>query len=336
MPRVSVVLPARNAEDTLQRAAQSCLGQSYSDLELIIVDDGSTDRTTSIASDLEKSDCRVSFVRFDVSVGVSGAIEKGRQLASGSLIARMDADDVSHPERIEKQVKLLDSDPTLAGCGTSVRLVGAPAADPGRGLSEHVRWLNGLNESDQLAAERFIDSPIANPTSVVRASVLDSLGGYFDPDWAEDYDLWLRFLEAGEKLLNLPQILFDWHDSKTRLTRSSERYSPERFSQAKAHYIARLPLALERRVEIAGAGPIGKRLARDLASEGVSVHRFYEVNPRRLGEKIGGVKVVDYSLLKSGSALLISAVGLPGARARIRELAIGSGFREGSDFFCAA
>ena len=336
MPRVSVILPVYNADKTLYSAAKSCLDQTYKDLELIIIDDGSTDRSAEISNSLVSSDSRVSFIRCDENVGVSSAIEKGRRISSGSFIARMDADDMSHPDRIKKQVEVLDANSSLSGCGTSVRLMNAPRTDPGRGFSAYVNWLNGLNDVESLASQRFIDSPIANPSSMVRSSDLAMVGGFSDPEWAEDYDLWLRFLDAGMKLMNIPEVLFDWYDSMTRLTRSSDRYSLARFSQAKAHYISKLKLAIDNGVEIAGAGPIGKRIANDIISEGISVNRFYEVNERRIGKFIHGVEVFGYSSLRSGASMLISAVARPGAREIIRESAISSGFCEGVDYFCVA
>lgn len=336
MPRVSVILPVYNADKTLYSAAKSCLDQTYKDLELIIIDDGSTDRSAEISNSLVSSDPRVSFIQCDENVGVSSAIEKGRRISSGSFIARMDADDMSHPDRIKKQVEVLDANSSLSGCGTSVRLMNAPRTDPGRGFSAYVNWLNGLNDVESLASQRFIDSPIANPSSMVRSSDLAMVGGFSDPEWAEDYDLWLRFLDAGMKLMNIPEVLFDWYDSMTRLTRSSDRYSLARFSQAKAHYISKLKLAIDNGVEIAGAGPIGKRIANDIISEGISVNRFYEVNERRIGKFIHGVEVFGYSSLRSGASMLISAVARPGAREIIRESAISSGFCEGVDYFCVA
>jgi hypothetical protein len=336
MPRVSIVLPVLDADATLQRAVSSCLTQSFTDLELIIVDDASADRSPEIADQFSRVDPRVSVIYLERHSGVAAAAEAGRRAAGGQFVARMDADDASHPERIARQVAVMDLDAGLSGCGTAVRLIGAPASDPGRGFAEHVRWANGLNCPNQLAAERFIDSPVVNPTSMVRAGVLESVGGHADPEWAEDYDLWLRLLEGGSRLLNIEEELLDWHDSRGRLTRSSPRYSAAMFSKAKAHYLSRIPKVKASGVEIAGAGPVGKRLARDLAVEGVQTGCFYEVNPRRLGEWIGGIEVRDHSAMRCGASVLLAAVGVPGARARIRGLALAAGYREGIDFFCVA
>ena len=248
----------------------------------------------------------------------------------------MDADDFSYSERFMYQVNLFESDPTMTACGTAVRLIGAPSADPGRGFLNYVDWVNSLNAPNSIASQRFIDSPVANPTSMIRANDLEKVGGFSDPTWAEDYDLWLNFLSRKMRITNLKKVLLDWHDSPNRLTRSSSRYSLNNFSKAKAHYLAKLPNVLSKGIEIAGAGPIGKRLARDLKDQGVKVTRFYELDQKKINQKINEIPVHDYSDLKYKSETLVSAVCRPGAREKIRNIASSSGYIEGENFFCAA
>ena len=135
----------------------------------------------------------------------------------------------------------------------------------------------------------------------------------------------------------MPEILFDWYDSDARLTRTHERYSQENFLRAKAHYLAKLPAVRAGGVAICGAGPTGKRIGRLLIGEGVDVRAFYEVNPRRIGEAIAGVPVLDQvAMRRAAGVVMLGAVGLPGARERIRGLAEDQGFVEGEDFYCVA
>ena len=248
----------------------------------------------------------------------------------------MDADDFSYPERFMYQVDLFESDPTMTACGTAVRLMGAPSTDPGRGFLNYVDWVNSLNAPHKIDSQRFIDSPVANPTSMIRASALEKVGGFSDPTWAEDYDLWLNFLSRKMRITNIKKVLLDWHDSPKRLTRSSSRYSLNNFSKAKAHYLAKLPNVLSKGIEIAGAGPIGKRLARDLKDQGVKVTRFYELDRKKINQKINEIPVHGYSDLKYKSETLVSAVCRPGAREKIRNVASSSGYIEGENFFCTA
>ena len=168
----------------------------------------------------------------------------------------MDADDFSYPERFMHQVDLFESDPTMTACGTAVRLMGAPSADPGRGFLNYVDWVNALNAPNAVASQRFIDSPVANPTSMIRANDLEKVGGFSDPTWAEDYDLWLNLLNRKRRITNIKKVLLDWHDSPKRLTRSSSRYSLNNFSKAKAHYLAKLPNTYQ---------PLGIEISEELA-----------------------------------------------------------------------
>ena len=123
-----------------------------------------------------------------------------------------------------------------------------------------------------------------------------------------------------------------------RATRTQSRYAQDNFQRAKAHYLARLPAVRACGVDIAGAGPIGKKLARRLKRDhGVTVGSFFEVSEKRIGNAIDGVPVLPSDALSdSPHRVLVGAVGLPGARETIRELARDAGYTEGLDFFCVA
>jgi hypothetical protein len=143
-------------------------------------------------------------------------------------------------------------------------------------------------------------------------------------------------MESGAVFGKIPEVLLQWRDSTTRLTRSDTAYGDRARHRMRAHYLSRLPAIRERGVAIAGAGPIGKELAQALLQEGAAVHGFFEVNPRRIGEIIHGIEVADSAQLGSRwrDAILLSAVGVPGGREKVRTMAVGAGFREGYDFWC--
>ncbi|MGI9243539.1 MAG: glycosyltransferase family 2 protein [Verrucomicrobiales bacterium] len=329
---ISVVITAKDAEATLGEAVESCLQQSYSDFELLLVDNASSDSTRAIVDAIADSRVRV----FSCAGSHVEAHRLGIAESSGEFIARMDADDVAHPDRLARQVELLAGDASLSACTCDVRVCsrGRPI---GKGFLDYVDWLNGLLTPQDITRERFIESPVVHPAAMMRRQALESVGGYREVEWAEDYDLWLRFLEAGHRIGKVPELLFDWYDSDSRLTRTHQRYTQDQFLRAKAHYLARIPAVRTGGVEICGAGPIGKRIGRLLIGEGVRVGAFYEVNPRRIGETIAGVPVLDQvELQHRGDTVVLGAVGLPGARNLIRGLVGELGFVEGEDFFCVA
>jgi glycosyltransferase involved in cell wall biosynthesis len=344
MPTVSIVMPARDAEGTLGMAIESCLAQTLPDFELILVDHGSLDGTFSVMKKYARRDSRIDVLKKPRGAPFVSVANLAWQESRGDLIARMDADDFAYPARLQHQVRFLADHPAIAACGTLVRIRKRRTADssahtePDQGYADYESWINALVTPADIAAQRFIDSPLANPTTLVRRSALERFGGYADPEWAEDYDLWLRLLEAGETLGKVEKVLLDWFDSDTRSTRTIDRYSQDQFQRAKAHYLARLPLVRQRGVSICGAGPIGKKLARRLRGDhGVTIGAFFEVSESRIGNAIHGIPVLPAeALADSPRRVLIGAVGLPGARDQIRELALGSGYREGLDFFCVA
>jgi len=340
-PSISIILPARNAQETLPLAIESCLAQTLPDFELFLVDHGSSDKTFSLMKKYVRRDARVRAARAPEGSTFVEALNFCTREAGGDLLVRMDADDFSYVDRLQHQANYMNEHPEVAACGSLVRIrlrqSDLSGAEPMSGYAEYEKWLNEIVTPIEVATERFIDSPIANPTAMIRREVMEQLGGYHEVEWAEDYDLWLRMLHAGEQIGKVDKVLLDWYDSETRITRTSERYSQDNFLKAKAFYLAKEPLVKERGVSVAGAGPIGKKLARWLTEFGVRLECFLEVNERRIGNEIAGTLVREGNCLKKAQGtVLIGAVGLSGAREKIRNLARLADFVEGKDFFCVA
>ncbi|MEM1085659.1 MAG: glycosyltransferase [Verrucomicrobiota bacterium] len=327
MPRVSVVLPFRDAAPTIQEAVQSVLDQGFSDLEVIAVDDGSSDASVARLDTIR--DQRLRLLSNEGPAGIVGALNAGLAAASGEWILRMDADDLSLPGRVEAQLEAGASGADVVACGA--RLVDGC----GDGMNRYVEWVNALQHPDEIAVSRFIECPVIHPTAMMRRDRLEALGGYREVPWAEDHDLWLRMLEAGCRFEKVPGVHLLWRDSPRRLTRRDPRYDDRARSRMRAHHLSRLPAVKQSGVVIAGAGPIGKRLARDLLEEGSKLRGFFEVSPRRIGQKIHGVEVVSAEQVATRwrDAVLLGAVGLEGGREQIRELAQAAGRREGADFW---
>ncbi len=339
-PLVSVVMPARNAAATVCEAIESLQRQDLPHLEIVLVDHRSRDATLPLMRAKAAGDPRIRLLQ--CSGTFVEAANLAWQKASGTFIARMDSDDLAAPGRLRLQLDFLLARPDLAACGTLVRIRKRGAdgsfSPPDGGYLRYEKWVNSLVEPEDIAAQRFIDSPMPNPTAMVRREVLEALGGYHDPAWAEDYDFWLRLLEAGHRLGKVPHVLLDWHDSGNRSTRTAERYSQTRFQEAKARYLARLDTVRKLGVVLCGAGPIGKEMASLLRREGIRVRAFLEVNPRRIGNQIGGAPVHGIDRVGDfvGKAILLPAVGRGNGRETIRQVLRAAGFLEGETFFCVA
>jgi hypothetical protein len=330
-PRISIVMPFRNAAATLPEALASVLAQEFGDWELLVVDDHSTDRSAEVVRALAGGDARVRLLSNEGPPGVVGASVTAGRAAAGEWLARMDADDVSHPERLSRQWAMAQSRPELdvIGCGVEI------LSPQGDGMVRHVDWVNSLMEPQEIANARFIENPMVHPSSLMRKTAVEAAGGYLEVPWAEDHDLFLRMLERGSVFGKVPETLLQWRDSPGRLTRSDPRYGDACRHRMRAHFLSRMAAVRERGVAIAGAGPIGKTLALELQARGVTVRGFFDVHPRRIGETIHGAEVagLDQFGRRWREAVLLSAVGVPGGREEVAELAGNAGYVEGSDFW---
>src|SRR5690606_31191948 len=309
-PRLSILLPCRDAAEHLGDAIASLEAQTFTDYEVLAVDDGSTDGTASVLEAWAARDRRVRVIRTPRR-GLVPALATALEAATGELIARMDADDVAEPERLARQVALLDARPDVVACGTRVRYFPRAAVRDGARRYEH--WLNSLTEPDELARDLFVECPIAHPALVARRAAVLAAGGYRDPGWPEDYDLVLRLWAAGGRLANVPEVLLHWRERPDRSSRTDPRYSADAFRRCQGHHLrrallragpgsgdaARGPVAGKdggrtagRPALVWGAGPVGKLFARELLRQGVPLAGFVDLDPRKIGQRIYDVPVV--------------------------------------------
>ena len=336
-PVISVLLPVRDAERTLEAAIQSICEQTTSNWELLIVDDGSSDASPAIA---EAAAARDGWQRIRVlrrpALGLVAALTAGLKLAKGSFIARMDADDIAMPDRLALQLELLLSRPDI---GVASCLVGFGGdAEAGRGYAEHVRWLNTLVTPEAMALSRFVESPLAHPSALFRRELVELHGGYRAGAFPEDYELWLRWFDAGVRFAKVERPLLMWNDSGQRLSRTDQRYRPEAFYAIKCCWLGRhlaRTLSPDRPVWLWGAGRITRRRFRALEECWRPFAGYIDIDPKKVGGLIGGRPVVSPDRLPS-RALILIGVGNRGARAEIVAHLRATGRREGEDFVCAA
>jgi glycosyltransferase involved in cell wall biosynthesis len=319
VPTVSVVLPVRDGALHLPEALESLRAQTFRDFELIVVDDGSRDDSAAIA---EAHGARVLRQGRE---GLVAALERGRAAARGRFLARMDADDVALPERLELQVAALDEE-GLDACGGGIEYF--PKAT--EGAERYARWLNGLVTPEAAARDVFVECPLPHPALMARRELVE----YRDCGWPEDYDLVLRLWARGGRFRNVEQVVLRWRDRPDRLSRTDPRYSQDAFVRCKVHHLRETLLRGRPGAVVWGAGPVGKSFGRELGGDLVA---FVEVDPRKLGKRIYGVPVVPVDEApRFAEALWLGAVAGEESRGRIREEVAAHGRREGLDFVAVA
>nr|MBC8504034.1 glycosyltransferase family 2 protein [Chloroflexota bacterium] len=183
MPAVSVLLPCYNAAETLGETLESLSVQTLHDFKVLAVDDGSEDSTMGILQDWARRDSRFRVVSCP-HAGVIAASAAGLSHCQGRYIARMDADDRAHPQRLEKQVAYLDEHPEVAAVSCLVKAF--PEEHVREGFRIYINWLNSLVTDAEIKREIFVESPLPNPSVTFRREWLECMGGYQERGWPED------------------------------------------------------------------------------------------------------------------------------------------------------
>ncbi|WP_169981013.1 glycosyltransferase family 2 protein [Tautonia rosea] len=217
-PCISVLMPAYNAERYVEQAVRSVLGQTFTDFEFLIINDGSTDQTGAILERLAEEDERIRLVSRP-NTGYVAALNEMIGMARASLLARMDADDVALPERFERQVAYLQAHPDCLVVGSAVQVVdsdGDPLCVWNIDVSNHeqidLHHLNGRR-----------GAVLCHPSVLMRADAVRAVGGYrpeLEP--AEDMDLYLRLAERG-RLANLTEPLLHYRMVPTSASHARKR-----------------------------------------------------------------------------------------------------------------
>ncbi len=328
--KVSVVMPVYNAESTLLQALESLRAQSFQPLEIIVVNDGSTDGT------MELLHHQPDIMLLDHSHrGIVPALNDGLAAARGDYIARMDADDLCHPERIEKQASFLDAFPDIGIAGCRVGFGGD--REKQAGYAAHVDWINEQIEPADIALNRFVESPFAHPSVMFRRELFEQFGAYRDGPFPEDYELWLRWMANGVKAGKVDEELLTWNDPPGRLSRTDERYSIDAFYETKAEYLScwlKENNPHHPDVIVWGAGRVTRKRAAILEQSGIRITQYVDIKKRRLN--CGTPVILPNEIPDSETCFVLPMVGKRGARDLIRPILQEHRFTEGVNCIFAA
>jgi glycosyltransferase involved in cell wall biosynthesis len=227
-PLISVVLPLYNGELYIEEAINSILNQTFKDFELLIINDGSKDRSAEIVKNM--SDERIILIS-QKNTGMAGALNHGLSIAKGQLIARQDADDISHPDRFQKQVDFLKNNPDCALVGTWARIF----SDKGSKSRFHQHPTGNLT----LKLLLLFNNPFVHSSLMIKKSALDEVG-YFDTfkdQLIQDYELWSR-IAAKFEIANIPEVLQDYREVSTSISRTTSSFSEKVMEQSIDNLIA--------------------------------------------------------------------------------------------------
>lgn len=226
MPKVSVLLPVYNGEKHLHDAISSILSQTFTDLELLIINDGSTDGSEAIIRSF--NDSRINYIINEKNIGLIATLNKGIELAKGEYLARMDADDISLPKRFETQVKLMNAEPDLVVCACRVETVDRKIFKVGQ------HWFTG----DDIPALLLFNATICHPSVMMRVSKIKEANELYSAEFkhAEDYELWVR-LALNNKFALTNEVLFLYRENDTQVSVKYKTEQGERASVIRKNYL---------------------------------------------------------------------------------------------------
>ena len=237
-PQVSILMPVHNTAPYLREAMDSMLSQTFTDFELIVLDDCSPDNAEEILDTYD--DARIVRYKGEKNVGLSNVLNVGVEMARGKYIARMDSDDISLPNRLKVQVDFLEKHPDIDLVSVAMQLFGA----------EEEVWVRERNP-EKVKVNALFYSPVLHASSVWRKGSFERNGLRFRQEMvpAEDYDLWTRALVKGLKLVNLPDVLYRYRMHPTQATTQKDKTS-EKVRIVRRNYLkATLPSISEKGIE---------------------------------------------------------------------------------------
>jgi glycosyltransferase involved in cell wall biosynthesis len=328
-PKVSVILPYYNAEERLAKSIESILNQSFTDFELLCVNNNSTDDSRKIAEKFAKKDKRIKLLE-ENKQGVAHASETGLKASQANFIARTDADDICREDRLEKQYHFLRENPTYQAVGSQVSYSGAEGND---GMQYFIDKTNKRISHKSVFLYQFSELQIINPTLFFRKETAEKYGYYKHGDFPEDYEMFLRWLSRGVKFYKIPEKLLQWHDSPGRLTRTDSRYAFKAFYETKSPYIAeysRKHNPHHPKVAIWGAGRRSRRRANILKEHGLEIDFYIDIKQTK-----------DYAkyykeVTKAGDFFILVYVAKRNADEFISAYLESKGFVNGKDFLIVA
>lgn len=225
-PLISVILPVYNGEKYLLEAVQSILNQTYSNFELIVVNDGSKDKSEEIIKNIK--DPRIVY-HYKNNSGLADSLNYGISLSKGYYIARQDQDDISYPTRFEKQVDFLEKNKNVGLLGTRARVF--------KDNSSEVKYHNHPTNPWDLKFDLLFDNPFVHSSVMFRKEDFLKVNNYnTDRNYYEDYELWSRFAEVGD-VANLKDVLVDYRHHDMGLSKMSDYFNSDAvFSQNLKNY----------------------------------------------------------------------------------------------------
>ncbi|MCX7547341.1 glycosyltransferase family 2 protein [Xanthomarina sp. F1114] len=290
---ISILTPFKNTNKFLYDCIESIQNQTYTNWELLIIDDSSTDNSYQIVHEFTKHDKRIKLLK-NPGEGIIEALRFAFKNSSGTYITRMDSDDIMPPNKLEV---LLNNLQKHGKKHVATGLVSYFSEDGiNDGYRNYETWLNKLTRTGSNYSEIYKECVIPSPCWMAHKNDLLAADAFNPNDYPEDYDLAFRFYKQQLKVIPCNQVLHLWRDYCTRTSRTHEHYAQNYFLEIKLKYFLELDFDASKQLVIWGAGFKGKTIAKLLIERQV---KFIWIcnNPKKIGKHIYGQELYSYTYL---------------------------------------
>ena len=291
-PLISIVIPVYNEEEFLPEAIESIQNQTYKNFEAVFINDGSVDNSVSIIENYSANDPRIKVFSKSHS-GLIPSINYGFKVSNGSIVCRMDADDIMPKNRLQLQIK------ELLNRGKNSLITGKvkyfPKGKTSQGYRKYQSWLNSLSSPEDFLTDCFIECPVAAPSWMMFKEDVKALD-YFDNDiYPEDYNFILKALFHGVKIYSINEIVLHWRDYDSRTSKTSADYSRDNFWNVRALHLKKFIEHFTKydSVVIFGVGASGKNLCKSIQKQDIYPIAFVDTHPERIGTIIQNTEVLS-------------------------------------------
>ena len=293
-PLVSIIMAIRNTEPYLPACIDSIIAQSYTNWELIAVNDHSTDKTPEILESYAKKDTRIKVYHSDREKLIP-TLKYGQQYMRGELINRMDSDDKMPAYKLAVMVEEWNKygkGHIVAG-GTEHFV---DEGEVGEGFRRYEIWLNEVAKNSRHYQEIYKECVIPSHCWLLHRDDFFAVDAFNPEVYPEDYDLCFRFYLAGLKVIGMDKILHYWRDRSTRISRTWDCYKDNRYFDLKLRYFYEIDRDKTRPLVLWGAGTNGKDMAKLLQANGDTVHGVCD-NERKIGKDVYGVRMGHFNVI---------------------------------------
>jgi len=320
--KISIILPVKDTARYLRTCLDSILAQTYTNWELLAVDDASSDDCYSILQEYAQKDPRIKALQ-NPNPSLLNALRFGYAHSSGELIHRMDSDDVMPKDKLEVMVASISTPLDIRNDFRGILITGATEyfsdeGEIGDGFKRYDKWLMKLAKTQSYREEVYKECVIPSNCWLVHRTDFDRIGSFEPDDFPEDYDLCFRFIAGGLKIIGLPQVLHHWRDRSDRISRNWEVYKDNRFFELKVRCFFEMDRDENRPLVLWGAGKNGKDLAKLLLQKEENLNWVCD-NDKKIGKDIYAVKMKHFSFLEELSfPQIIIAVASPDGQKEIQ------------------